>query len=208
MSSPALQPGSGVPSSNNPRPVPKSWIVSGSGAPKALGFMTKRTSTVTLWPCSNMPLTPLNKFTFAPVPVKPKFNTGLAVAVLAMIGIGSLFAYQLRRIRTATYPMVRAVEGVVSIAVVYLVATSAVHVALSVHSAQAYTEELSRLDSVYFTVTMLTTVGFGDITPVTAVARSLTTLQMVLGVILVTGVVRVLIWVARTERTRRSDETA
>ncbi len=144
------------------------------------------------------------------VPIGTEFGAWAlaAGAVLTMIGIGYLFVYQLRRIRTATYPMVRAVEGVVSIAVIYLVATSAVHVALSEHSAQAYSEELSRLDSVYFTVTMVTTVGFGDITPVTAVARSLTTLQMVLGVILVTGVVRVLIWVARTERTRRSDETA
>lgn len=129
-------------------------------------------------------------------------------AVVSLAGFGYLFAYQLRSIRTAAYPMVRAVEGLVSIAVIYLVATSAAHVALSLQNPQAYSEPLSRLDAVYFTVTMLTTVGFGDITAVTAVARSFTTVQMVLGVLLVTGVVRLLMWVARTERDRRSSEAA
>jgi hypothetical protein len=128
----------------------------------------------------------------------------VAAGLVTLVGFGSLFAYQLRSIRRAPYPMVRAVEGLVSIAVTFLVVTAAVHFALSSQDAQAYTEQLSRLDSFYFTVTMVTTVGFGDITPVTAVARSFTTAQMVLSVVLLTGVVRVLTYVAKAERNRRS----
>jgi hypothetical protein len=128
----------------------------------------------------------------------------LAAASLgALAGLIALFAHQLRSIRQASYPTLRAVEGLVSIAVLYVVTTSAIHVAASAHDPQAYSEPLSRLDSIYFTVTMLTTVGFGDITPVSAYARGFATLQMVLGVALVTGVVKVLMSVASSEKEKR-----
>jgi hypothetical protein len=127
-----------------------------------------------------------------------------AVAVLATLGVFALFVRQLRSIRRSPYPMLRAVEGMVSIAVLFLAATAAVHAAFSVRDPQAYTELLSRLDSLYFTVTMLSTVGFGDITPVTPLARAFTTVQMVLGVALVTGAVKALVSVARAETERRA----
>ncbi len=56
---------------------------------------------------------------------------------------------------------------------------------------------MSRLDALYFTVTTLATVGFGDITPTSDVARAVTTVQMVMGVVLLGVGVRLLVSVAQ-----------
>ena len=52
----------------------------------------------------------------------------------------------------------------------------------------AFSEPLSRTDALYFTITAFSTVGFGDITPRTDLARVATMVQM-LGDLLVVGLV-------------------
>jgi hypothetical protein len=54
----------------------------------------------------------------------------------------------------------------------------------------------------YFTVTILSTVGFGDITPHTDVARLLTTVQMLTDLGLITIVVRLLFGGASRQASR------
>jgi voltage-gated potassium channel len=54
--------------------------------------------------------------------------------------------------------------------------------------AGAFSEPLSRTDALYFTITVFATVGFGDITPKTDLARVATMVQM-LGDLLVVGLV-------------------
>ena len=72
----------------------------------------------------------------------------------------------------------------------------------------SYSEALSRLDALYFTVTTLATVGFGDITPErAALTRTVTTALIVLGVALLGAGVRILIGVAsqvNEDRRRRA----
>ncbi len=46
----------------------------------------------------------------------------------------------------------------------------------------SFSEPLSKVSAVYFTVAVLSTVGFGDIRPIDDLARGLVTAQMVLGV--------------------------
>jgi voltage-gated potassium channel len=53
--------------------------------------------------------------------------------------------------------------------------------ALSGRSIAAFTEPLSRIDAVYFAVTVFTTTGFGDIRATSDVARFAVTLQMFFG---------------------------
>ena len=51
-------------------------------------------------------------------------------------------------------------------------------------SAGTFSQPLTRSDSLYFTVTVFSTVGFGDITPKTELARLLVTGQMITDVII------------------------
>ena len=64
---------------------------------------------------------------------------------------------------------------------------------------------MTRLDSMYFTVTVFATVGFGDITAVSQGARAVTTVQMMGGLVLVGLIARVIVGAVQVGRSRRDD---
>jgi hypothetical protein len=57
---------------------------------------------------------------------------------------------------------------------------------------------LTKIDSIYFTLSTLTSTGLGDIVPVTQLCRSVVSAQMAVGAVLILGVVGLL--VARVSR--------
>jgi hypothetical protein len=63
--------------------------------------------------------------------------------------------------------------------------------------------QFTRTDSLYFTVTVFTTVGFGDIRATSQIARIVVTLQMILDLIVLGLGVRVFVGAVRLGRTRR-----
>jgi hypothetical protein len=64
---------------------------------------------------------------------------------------------------------------------------------------------MSRTKALYFTMTVLSTVGFGDITPHTDPARLVTTVQMALDLAFIAIVVRLIFGVAsRAARDREA----
>jgi voltage-gated potassium channel len=72
-------------------------------------------------------------------------------------------------------------------------------------SAANFTQPLTKTDALYFTVTVFSTVGFGDITPRSEPARIVLIVQM-LGDLAVLGAgVRVLLEAVRRGRQRRTD---
>ena len=128
---------------------------------------------------------------------------GLTLVVLGLAAFGLIFVRQVRRIRSAEYPMLRAVEAVALVGCLFCVVVASVHHGLWLADNQAYSEPLSRLDALYFTVTTLATVGFGDITPTSELTRAVTTVQMVLGVALLGAGVRILLAVAQQVQSDR-----
>jgi alkylation response protein AidB-like acyl-CoA dehydrogenase len=62
--------------------------------------------------------------------------------------------------------------------------------------------------ALYFALTVLSTVGFGDITPVGTVARGLTMVQMTLDLVLLGVAVRVITGAAQRARDRKQRATA
>ena len=78
---------------------------------------------------------------------------------------------------------------------------------LATISAGNFSQPLSRTDAIYFTVTVFATVGFGDITAKTEVARLVVTGQM-LGDLIVLGLgVRVLLSAVQRGRQRPPADT-
>jgi hypothetical protein len=77
-----------------------------------------------------------------------------------------------------------------------------IYLTLSWSAPEALGGSLTRTEALYFTVTVLSTVGFGDITPKTDVARVIVMIQMVLDFLVLGVVVRLIIDSAR----RRSRE--
>ena len=98
------------------------------------------------------------------------------------------------------YPTTRAVEAVgLSIPLLVLIFASA-YVAIDQNIPDSFSEDLSRLDAVYFAVTVLATVGFGDISPRSDVARMLVTLQMIVDIVIIGVVAKVLVEAVRRRR--------
>jgi cytosine/uracil/thiamine/allantoin permease len=72
----------------------------------------------------------------------------------------------------------------------------------------AYTQPLGEDDAVYLSFVTLTTVGFGDLTPVVGAARALTVLEAVTGQIYLVSIVALLVGNVGLERQRRVRDDA
>jgi len=109
--------------------------------------------------------------------------------VVGLVALSLLLAWQLRTIARSRYPALRAVDTLAAVIPVFLLLFAAAYALLSQDQpAAAFSEELSRTDALYFSVTVFATVGFGDISPVSDPARVLVTVQM-LADLLVLGLV-------------------
>jgi voltage-gated potassium channel len=125
--------------------------------------------------------------------------------VAGLLGVGLLVAWQVRAILRARHPALRAIESIALSLPLFLLLFAAAYVLLTGADPGAFTEPLTPTDGLYFTVTVFATVGFGDITPVTEVARVLTTLQMVGDLVLIGLVLRVFLTAVDRGRRRAAD---
>ncbi len=120
--------------------------------------------------------------------------------IVALVG-AALYAYffrrQLRRISHSRFPMLEASEALVLLASLFLGVFAMIYVAISLNDPGAFTEPLDAFTSYYFALTVLATVGFGDITPVTTLARSFTMVQMALDLVFIAVLIRIVSSAAR-----------
>ena len=134
--------------------------------------------------------------------VLPVQNLYGDTAIVRLGGSGLVFigvlAWQIRAIMRAELPELRALEaGGVAVAL-FLVLFSTVYLTLAHASAADFSEPLDHTEALYFTITVLSTVGFGDITPKTDFARIAVSIQMLLDLVLLGTLVRLLVRAART----------
>ena len=99
---------------------------------------------------------------------------------------------QVQRVRNSRFPTVQAVEALVLIAGMFLALFAGVYVMLSTADPGAFTEPLDHFTAFYFALTVLATVGFGDITPVTDTARLFCMVQMGIDIVFIGILVKIL----------------
>ena len=114
---------------------------------------------------------------------------------------------QTRAIARSPYPRLTAITAVAFSIPLFVLLFATAYFLMEQASSNAFSASMTRLDALYFTVTVLTTVGFGDISARSELARALTTVQMVADVLLIALVVRVLLDAARTGLASRPDPT-
>lgn len=115
-------------------------------------------------------LLPLNHIKNVPLTLVAGLLVLLAVSVV-----------QFRAIIRARYPAVRAVEALAATVPLFLLLFASAYVTMATtNPANFSTHPLTRTDVLYFTVTIFSTVGFGDITAVSQSARLVVTAQMLL----------------------------
>jgi voltage-gated potassium channel len=125
--------------------------------------------------------------------------------------IGAVFAWQIRRISVAELPELRAIEALGIVVVLFLVAFSGIYLGMSHESPLTFTQPpstressapvsrgLDQTEALYFTITIFSTVGFGDITPRTDPARLVVAAQMLLDLAIIGAVVRLIFNAAKS----------
>lgn len=117
------------------------------------------------------------------IPVGGFNDENPAAAWVRLGGIVLVFSaamtLQLRTILEAHVPQVRAAETVVESLLMFLCLFALLYLSLSITDNSSFSEHLSRTDALYFTTSTFATVGFGDITPVSQLARALVSVQMI-----------------------------
>ncbi|MDR7082773.1 voltage-gated potassium channel Kch [Arthrobacter ginsengisoli] len=124
-------------------------------------------------------------FLFFAIPVGGFNEDNPAAAWIRLVAVLLVFlsalALQLRLITAAEVPQVRAAEAVVETVLMFLCLFALLYTSMATTDPAAFTEPLTRLDALYFTTVTFATVGFGDITPVSQLARGVVTVQMIAG---------------------------
>jgi voltage-gated potassium channel len=137
----------------------------------------------------------------APVGSKWGQATLLRLALVIVL-LGIILAFQLRSIARSKLPGPRAAQVLSMFIALFLVAFATIYLSMSHASRSMFSEPLNHTSSLYFTVTVFSTVGFGDITATTDVTRVVVTIQMILDLIVVGVVVRAILNAAETAANR------
>ncbi|MEY9835802.1 potassium channel family protein [Streptacidiphilus sp. EB103A] len=139
-----------------------------------------------------------------PIGERPTGRTELLLA-LGLLAVGVLIAYQARAIARSRFPRLKAVEAFALSVPWFLVIFSAAYFLMAHDRPGAFSEHLTRLDALYFTVTVFSSVGFGDIAPRSEPARVVTVIQMLGDLLLVGVAVRILLGAVQIGLRRRTE---
>jgi len=130
---------------------------------------------------------------------------GPIIVVIACIAVYVwYFRRQLRKIKRSRFPQLAAVEALILIATMFLAVFAAIYVMESTSDASAFSEQLDHFNAYYFALSILATVGFGDITPVTTAARATAMVQMAIDIAFIAVLVRIISTVATNTIKARS----
>jgi voltage-gated potassium channel len=134
------------------------------------------------------------------VPLRgPWWWVGAAVGAISLLALLPLTAHRLRAVNASDAPVLEAFEALVLLMTILMTGFAAVYYGMN-HAHDQFRGLDSRIDGIYFTVTTLSTVGYGDITAVSQTARVAVTVQMVFDIAYVGIAFRVLTATARRAR--------
>ena len=98
--------------------------------------------------------------------------------LIGLLVFAGLVVWQVRAIAGSRYPGLRAAEALGFIIPFYLLLFASTYFVMERASAANFTQSLTRTDALYFSVTVFTTVGFGDIAAKSETARVVLIVQM------------------------------
>ena len=168
----------------------------------AIGLVRALATTVIVIAAYYLP--PLNKLT----------STSLGVALAAgLLALTAVVAYQVRAIIRHPHSAIRAIEALAITVPVFLLLFAATYFMMEQANPDNFNvDALTRTDSLYFTVTVFATVGFGDITATSQAARMVVIAQMILDLLVLGLVVKVFVGAVEIGRglrtTRQGSESS
>ena len=138
-------------------------------------------------------------------------NSSARTLISLVIGLAvflGVLAWQVIKILDAEHPEVRAVETLALAVPLLVVVFAFTYLSLAHAKASNFSEPLDHVGAVYFTVTVISTVGFGDIVARSDIARILVCTQILLDLGLLVGIARTVVFAARVGVRRRAEDRA
>jgi voltage-gated potassium channel len=132
-----------------------------------------------------------------------------ATLIAGLLILLAVTLVQLRAITRARYPVVRAIEALTATVPVFLLLFAWAYFTMAnTNPANFNAHPLTRTDTLYFTVTVFSTVGFGDITATSQSARLVVTVQMLLDLLALGLVVRAFVGAVQLARQQAAPASA
>ena len=147
----------------------------------------------------------IGAYYLAPVRAKTQAQE-LLWLVAALAAFAAIIALQVRMILNSRHPRLRAVEALTVAIPLFLIVFARIYLTVSTATPGAFSANLNHNDSLYFTTTVFSTVGFGDITPKTGFARLLVSTQMLLDLVVFGAVVKLLLGAVQRNIAKRTTE--
>jgi len=134
---------------------------------------------------------------------------GSGISMFGKLALGAavflgMMAWNVKAITQSDNPGLRALEGLMVVVPLFILLFATTYFMMSDADDTNFTAALSRSDALYFTVTVFSTVGFGDISPKSEAARLLTSGQMILDLIILGLGVRIILDSVQKGRSRLS----
>ncbi|MGO8890774.1 MAG: potassium channel family protein [Streptosporangiaceae bacterium] len=140
------------------------------------------------------------------LPLDRPWDSDTAVRLLiGLVVVAGVVVWGVRIIAGARYPGLRAAEALALVIPLFLLLFASTYFVMERNYAASFTQPLTRTDALYFTVTVFSTVGFGDITAKSETARVVLIVQMLADLVLLGTGIRVLLGAVQRGRERRSD---
>lgn len=133
----------------------------------------------------------------------------ITLLVIGLVALIALIGFQVRAIVRSPFPNLRAIEALATSLPLFLLLFASTYYVMARLSPGSFGGHLSRTDAMYFTVTVFTTVGFGDITAKTETARLVVTGQMIADLLILGLGIRIIFGaVSRGQQRRRQRQDA
>lgn len=140
-----------------------------------------------------------------PAANRTSFGT-LVELFVGLLIFGAVLGWQVLKIMGAEHPELRAGEALGIAVPVVLVVFAFTYLSLSHAQPRSFSEPLNHVRAMYFVITVVSTVGFGDIVPKTDAAMILVSFQIMLDLVLLVGIVRLVVFAAQVGVRRRQIE--
>lgn len=132
-------------------------------------------------------------------------DSWVLASVFIVVVLAGLFPFSIRRLLRvlhSDHPVTDAVTGLVIALLTLLISFAAAYYVLESRNPSSMDGLSTKVDALYFETTMLSTVGFGDITPATQGARALVTLNIVMNIVYLGATLRLMTWAVQRSRQR------
>ena len=132
-------------------------------------------------------------------------STSVVVTMLViwLVVFIALVAFQVRSVISSQFPGLRAIEALATSVPLFLALFASTYFVMARLSAGSFSAPLTRTDSLYFTVTVFSTVGFGDITAKSEGARLVVTGQMIADLVILGLAIKVIVGAFRRGQQRQ-----